>query len=105
MIDPTDAPEGFIAVQAGSPGLCFGCHFYDHRSTFDVSPCYPCDAVARKDRQSVVFHKKAGVYDPIEAVTRDAKRYRWIRSIGFSNPLGYNLETLDAYIDERMQDG
>lgn len=50
-IDPTEAPEGYEAVELEEPRSCAGCSF---------APCPECDRVdcmkwQRRDGQSVVF--------------------------------------------------
>ena len=59
MIDPTEAPEGMIAVESDPSDLCTGCHFKDtDNCPSDARGRITCVDTERKDRCTVVFIKK-----------------------------------------------
>ena len=53
MIDPNEAPEGYLAVEERG---CFGCAFNDKPLNDCLS--VECEASRRKDGHSVIFVKK-----------------------------------------------
>lgn len=63
MLDPNEAPEGFLAEQEQARASCYGCYFHrEHplRCTYlsimdEIEKCHKSD---RNDKTSVIFKKK-----------------------------------------------
>lgn len=56
MIDPSEAPEGFEAVEPNASDRCKGCSFNSWRSNYCLGTA--CTAKLREDGQNVIFKKK-----------------------------------------------
>jgi hypothetical protein len=114
MIDPSEAPEGYVAVRKSG---CSGCSFLGERGC-NIPFTNACGAGGRKDKTAVIFIKKPPKQEPVMSKkqtapkqtismdkkykTRDGRDVRLlcVDGVGHYPVVGYVVDVLTVWKDD-----